>query len=313
MGAYTWKPGADTTNEQKPDWPHLRDAANTTANTFAGDSGWVFRHPWGDETLYAIGNLGTKLGIANLAAIAVLTLAGTAGDGSGKLVNAAAQGLSLVITFNEPVTLSGTPTLDLISGNSANITLSYNAALSDVTQGKVAFGNTSFSLASALYGPDTLTINASSTVTGWQNIKDAATANVVANGVPAAVSLVVDTYQEKPVASAPTRVGTPTNTTNQTLAFAIKFNQAVVLSTTPTVRAIGNANTPGNVVLTYAFTNGTGNLVFSKANNDFSTIVNNGIYTVNATSTLTGWNGIKNAIGGVAANVVVGANTHTIS
>ena len=37
-----------------------------------------------------------------------------------------------------------------------------------------------------------------------------------------------------------------------------------------------NANTPGNLTLTYAYTNGAGNLVFSNVAN-LSTIVNNGI------------------------------------
>jgi hypothetical protein len=41
--------------------------------------------------------------------------------------------------------------------------------------------------------------------------------------------------------------------------------------------------------------------------------VNAGIYTINTTSVLTGWDGIKNSIGGVVANSIIVANTFTVT
>jgi hypothetical protein len=318
--------GADTTGEQKPMWPQVLRPARTvqnidqSANTFATESGWTKKFPWGDEVLVAIRGLATKLGVANVATLFFGTIAGTAGDGSGKLVNTTAQSLTVIVPFNEPVAISGTPTLSLISSNAsvANITLSYNAALSAAnTTGKVAFANLNFALSSAGYVGQNLVANSSSTVTGWETIVDL-TGNTVANGVPAAISAAVPIYQEKPVQTVTIPVGTATNTTAQFVKFAVKFNQAVVLTTTPSLTAIGNGNTApvGNLTLTYTATGSDlalGNLVFSSPSTNFSAIVNAAVYTINASSNVQNWAGIKNAIGGTVANQLIVANTFTVT
>jgi hypothetical protein len=318
--------GADETGEQKPMWPQVLRPARTvqnidqSANTFATNSGWTKQFPWGTEVLVAIRGLADKLGVANLASLVFGTIAGTAADGSGKLVNAAAQSLTVVVGFNEPVAITDTPTLSMISSNAsvANITLSYNAALSAAnTTGKVVFANLNFTLASAGYVSQNLVANDSSVVTGWDGIVDL-TGNVVANGVPAGMEIVVPVYQEKPVQTATTRVGTASNTVDQTIAFAIKFNEAVVLTTTPSLTAIGDGNTApvGNLTLTYTATGSNlalGNLVFSSPVTDFSAVVNAAVYTINASSNVQNWAGIKNAIGGTVANQLIVANTFTVT
>lgn len=309
--------GADTTDERKPTWPWVSEYIGN-ANCFATGGGWTLRWPWGDEVIVALSNLTTKLGTANVASAATITIGST-----GLLVNAATQSLYLLVDFNEAVTVgTPAPTLSLISGDgtSANITLTYNVAGSDATAGRILFGNAGFTLAAAGYAANSLVANSSSVVTNWNQITDAATANLVANGVPAAVSVVIPVYQQLPVHTGTARVGTAANTAGQYLSFVLKFNQAVVLSTVPLLTAIANTGTAAvaNVVLTYTGTGSSlalGNLVFVSAAQDYSTLVANAQYCVNALSTnaSTLWTGIKNAIGGVAANLVVVANTFTVT
>lgn len=321
--------GADETGEQKPMWPQVLRPSRTgipgtagdqSANTYATNEGWVKRWPFGTEVLVAIQGLADKLGVSNVATMLFGSILGTAADGSGKLVNAAFQGLSLKVAFNEPVEVTDAPTLSLISSNAsvANITLSYNAALSAAnTQGLLVFENTEFTLANAGYVSQNLVVNSSSTVTGWDGIVDL-TGNVVANGVPTSVALAVPIYQEKPVQTVTIPVGTATNTVNQFVKFAVTFNEAVVLTTTPSLTAIGDGNTApvGNLTLTFTATGSNlalGNLVFSSPSTDFSAIVNAAVYTINASSNVQGWAGIKNAIGGTVANQLIVANTFTVT
>jgi hypothetical protein len=237
------------------------------------------------------------------------------------LVNAASQALHVVVGFNEAVTVSGTPTLQLISGNAShsNVTASYNSAASNLSSGKVVFSNQSFTLAQVGYAANSLVVNSTSVVSGWDGISDAGNANDVANGIPSSFSLSIPIYQEKPVHVATLRVGTANSSVNGQIGFALDFNELLVLggnSEAITLRAIADANaTNGNLVCTLnvsASNLALGNLVFQSAVTDFNN-VNAGIYTINTTSVLTGWDGIKNSIGGVVANSIVVANTFTVT
>lgn len=180
--------GSDTNNESKPDWGYLtvRGRANSapkSANVFATGSGWVHRWPWGDEVLVAIGGLSTNLGNASLASIEALA--------NGVTVNAAAQTMSLLASFNEAVVVTGSPTVLAIAATSngvANVTLTYDASVSAPTAGKLVFRNTNVNLAAAGVLA-TFTVNASSVLAGWAGITDVNT-NPVVNAISAGMSAV---------------------------------------------------------------------------------------------------------------------------
>ena len=308
--------GADTTDERKPTWPWVSEYIGY-ANCFATGGGWTVRWPWGDEVIVALSNLTTKLGNASILTTGLALLNPT----TGYFVNAATREAELAVMFNEAITVTGTPTLQLITTGvgEANVVLSYNSTASVLTAGKLVFSNGDFSLGTGNFASSNLVVNSSSIVAGWDGIKDAGNANVVANGIPAAVSTAFVVYQQKPIHTATLRVGTANNSVNGQIGFALKFNEAVVLggNTVPiTMLAIGNANAvDGNVSLSLNVTasnTSLGNLVFQSAVIDFSN-VNAAIYTINSTSTLAGWSGIRNAIGGVVTNSVIVANTFTIA
>lgn len=306
--------GADQTDERKPTWPWVSEYVGY-ANCFATGGGWTVRWPWGDEVIVALSNLTTKLGNSSIGSLTYTPISGM------YLVNAASQALHVVVGFNEAVTVSGTPTLQLISGNAShsNVTASYNSAASNLSSGKVVFSNQSFTLAQVGYAANSLVVNSTSVVSGWDGISDAGNANDVANGIPSSFSLSIPIYQEKPVHVATLRVGTANSSVNGQIGFALDFNELLVLggnSEAITLRAIADANaTNGNLVCTLnvsASNLALGNLVFQSAVTDFNN-VNAGIYTINTTSVLTGWDGIKNSIGGVVANSIIVANTFTVT
>lgn len=309
--------GADQTDERKPTWPWVSEYIGY-ANCFATGGGWTVRWPWGDEVIVALSNLTTKLGNSTVGTLSVLAY-----PAAGYLVNAASQELAVLVNFNEPVHVTGTPTLALISAaGEANITLSYNATSSDLTAGKVAFSNADFSLGTSGYAGDDLVANASSVVSGWDTIHDAETGNTVANGVPAGVSLTIPVYQQKPIHVTTLRVGSAQDTTNQQIGFALDFNDAVVVTGTPFVIAIGPNTDIANTQLTYnaaASNTSLGNLVFqSAANLNFSTLTGNCQFTLTtngaSVNSSDGWSGITGPapVLGVVAHGVVVANTFTV-
>jgi pullulanase/glycogen debranching enzyme len=53
--------------------------------------------------------------------------------------------------------------------------------------------------------------------------------------------------------------------------------------------------------------------VFSSPSTNFSAIVNAAVYTINASSNVQNWAGIKNAIGGTVVNQLIVANTFTVT
>ena len=112
--------GIKAGDEIKPNW--LTD--DEKENTFATNSGWVLRHPSGiEETLVAIADLKTKLGAASITEVKFGT--GTYTTGSTRTVR---------VTFNEKVTVTGTPTLVVTASVAGSITASYT---STVSQGNV--------------------------------------------------------------------------------------------------------------------------------------------------------------------------------
>ena len=119
MGTKLWGVGG-VRGEDKPNW--LKPAQ--LENTFATKDGWVLRHPSGiEETLVSVANLKSKLGAATITSIQWGTGAFTAG--SVRTVR---------VTYNEKVTVTGTPTL-VVSGT---VTASTTASFTSVTgQGNV--------------------------------------------------------------------------------------------------------------------------------------------------------------------------------
>lgn len=118
MGQNLW--GIKAGNEVKPSW--LND--DEKENTFATNSGWVLRHPSGtEETLVAIANLKTKLGAASITSVKFGT--GTYTTATSKTVR---------VTYNEKVTVTGTPTLVVTASVTGAVTATYS---STVGQGNV--------------------------------------------------------------------------------------------------------------------------------------------------------------------------------
>jgi len=98
--------GNSDADEAKPKWL----TAAEKKLTFADARGWVFKksdnHP--EEVLCAIGELATSIGKADITHITWVSTAFDKSDGGT---------LSATVTFNEKVTVSGTPTLSVTNGN----------------------------------------------------------------------------------------------------------------------------------------------------------------------------------------------------
>jgi hypothetical protein len=309
--------GADTTDERKPTWPWVSEYIGY-ANCFATGGGWTVRWPWGDEVIVALSNLTTKLGTATETEV----LLGTIGGSYAVLANVSGEAVSVIVAFNEAVHVTGTPTLDLVStAGEANITLSYNAASSNLETGKVVFSNQSFTLGTAGYAGNTLIADANSTVSNWDTIHDAASSVAVANGIPSGLQLVIPVYQEKPVHVATLRVGTAKDTTNQQIGFALDFNDVVQVTGVPYIIAIGPNTDIANTKLSYnaaASNLALGNLVFQSDPTDFSALTGNCQFTLTtngaSTNSSDGWSGIKGPLPleSVVAHGVIVANTFTV-
>ena len=107
-------------SEMKPNW--LTDAQKE--NTFATNAGWVLRHKFGvEETLVAVANLKSKLGAASITEVKFGT--GTFTEATTKTVR---------VTYNEKVTVTGSPTLVVTNSAAGPITATYT---STVGQGNV--------------------------------------------------------------------------------------------------------------------------------------------------------------------------------
>lgn len=161
--------GATTTDESKPKETWIRDGGSTmfantstgnnSANVYATKQGWVIKRPWGEEVLVAIGGLDTNLGVPTYTGV----------DAGPAIANAAAQIVEFTLTWNEPLAVSGSPTVLAIgAAGAANSILTYSSALSEPLAGKLVFRNASVNLAAIPVG-GTLTINATSGVANFVN------------------------------------------------------------------------------------------------------------------------------------------------
>lgn len=111
MGQKLW--GIKAGNEDKPSW--LNDAQKE--NTFATNAGWVLRHNSGiEETLVAIANLKSKLGAASITEVKFG--AGTYTAGTTKTIR---------VTYNEKVTVTGSPTLVVTGSVDGPIAATYTS------------------------------------------------------------------------------------------------------------------------------------------------------------------------------------------
>lgn len=160
-------------SEMKPTW--LTDAQKE--NTFATNAGWVLRHNSGiEETLVAVADLKTKLGAASITEVKFGT--GTYTAGTTKTVR---------VTYNEKVTVTGSPTLVVTGATAGAITATYS---STAGQGNVLVF--SFTVPAS---PDTLSIAAQSILlAGGTVIETAVTPTVNADlAISAAVALAAGT------------------------------------------------------------------------------------------------------------------------
>lgn len=160
-------------SEMKPNW--LTDAQKE--NTFATNAGWVLRHNSGiEETLVAVANLKTKLGAASITEVKFGT--GTYTAGTTKTVR---------VTYNEKVTVTGSPTLVVTGATAGAITATYS---STVGQGNVLIF--SFTVPAS---PDTLSIAAQSiALAGGTIVETAVTPTVNADvAVSATIALAAGT------------------------------------------------------------------------------------------------------------------------
>lgn len=305
--------GANTTDESKPSWRWLRKGLGQISKVYATKKGWVYKWPWGEEVIVAIGGLSTALGNSSISALQPLSrLVGL----TAYFANTTSQNVRLAVLFNEPVTVqNGTPTLTLLANNvdTANVALSYISEESTPAEGYLVFGA---AVDGSGYTPGRAVIaNSSSTLSGWDKIVDAETANAVANAVAGTATFVVKQ-------AVPVHIGTEPIVTevvkaeNAQINFWINFNQAVTVATPyPTIRAISNTESVANSTLVYdpvGSAPANGNLHFVSAETDWSALEANVLFTCNSTSTLANWSSIRNDIDGTPANALLVANTITV-
>ena len=160
-------------SEMKPNW--LTDAQKE--NTFATNAGWVLRHNSGiEETLVAVANLKTKLGAASITEVKFGT--GTYTAGTTKTVR---------VTYNEKVTVTGSPTLVVTGATAGAITATYS---STAGQGNVLVF--SFTVPAS---PDTLSLAAQSILlAGGTVVETAVTPTVNADlAISATIALAAGT------------------------------------------------------------------------------------------------------------------------
>lgn len=101
--------------EGKPNW--LTEDQKT--RTYASNGGWVLRHNNGiEETLVSIANLRIRLGSANITEIRFVSGTYTAGGTK-----------SVRVSFNEAVTVTGSPTLVVTGSVSGSVTATYSSML----------------------------------------------------------------------------------------------------------------------------------------------------------------------------------------
>lgn len=146
--------GNSTNDESKPKWLRKISKVNDITKVFATSKGWVYRHDKGngrywDELLVAIRGLDTKLGQASVSEVSFVTKTITVGTG---------KTLTVAADYNEPVTVSGSPTVSV-----GGATLTYYAAGSTPATGYLQFRNTNVTIAS---GTTSITFGGSGSISG---------------------------------------------------------------------------------------------------------------------------------------------------
>lgn len=179
--------GANTSNTTSPTWSYLTEDGSLKLpnSAFATSEGWVVRHRGAsgrkkDEVVVGIGGLATQLGIPRTRLIEVVNT---------PLTNVNPSNVAFRVCFNQPVTVSGVPTLVAIaSGNGvANVTLVYNASLSDPTSGRLVFANGTANFALGVNSLSSMTVNSTLGISQNSTVNVTAsigTAGVNANGTP---------------------------------------------------------------------------------------------------------------------------------
>ena len=143
--------GATDADEAKPKF--LTTAKKS--DTYATPKGWVYRDPNTglEEVLVAIGGLSGKMNLADITAVEFIT---------DTIVNGTAT-ITVDVTFNEAVTVTGTPQLTVANGNQSgdgdgNYTLDYTATGSTPNVKRFTKGSLTVSTG------DVLTVGGSGTI-----------------------------------------------------------------------------------------------------------------------------------------------------
>jgi hypothetical protein len=213
------------------------------------------------------------------------------------------QVISFSLVLDRHALVTGTPTIRAISSNAsvANVTLGY---VSGDSTGTLLFSNTVD--LSAITGNQTYVVNSTSVITGFSGIANttipmAITSLANASGLPLTTQH-LNVLDTEPLLAASSNVtaGSPVaNHTAQTISFSLVFDRPVVVSGTPTVRAITSNATQANVSLSYVSGAATGTLLFSYAGSLVSYANTN--FAVNSSSVIVGFSGISN--NGVASTL----------
>lgn len=163
--------GASTTDESKPKFPWLISGGGLTVNNqnkvYATEQGWTYKWAWGEEILVGIGGLASQLGAPTIQDVESI-------NGATVQNEVTPSQLAFMLVWNEPVVVTGTPTIVAIgTAPASNVILSYDSTQSDPDAGRLAFANTTVDLSGMTTG--TLTVNATSgagNFTNFANITD---------------------------------------------------------------------------------------------------------------------------------------------
>jgi hypothetical protein len=178
--------GSDGANTAKaPTWGYIANQFHgSQANVQPGSTGWEIVHPWGRETVVAIGGLLTSLGV------------GVVVNQSGVVGHTAAEIIKVMLRMSEGVRVVDANSANVyvvaISNfaNTPNVNLLYSAVDSDPGAGELVFKSAPVDLTAGGAGK-TLTINSTSTIHGAVGIvaRQPTTGAQAANGTLLASSV----------------------------------------------------------------------------------------------------------------------------
>jgi hypothetical protein len=147
-----------------PAWNYLaNEMRGSQSNVVASNSGWQVVHPWGNETIVAIGELANTSVYAPFGVTRYSTLLTAPG-------HTATEHLKVMLQLNRGAVSLDANTANVYivaignDANTANVNLLYKPLLSDPGAGELVFEATAVDL--SLNAGDTLTINSTSTLHG---------------------------------------------------------------------------------------------------------------------------------------------------